>query len=266
MATSQTVLITGASSGIGFELARCFARDGHRLILSARDAAGLQAAEQKIRGEFPQVQSSSIAADLSTHEGPQQLYDAVKAQGGQVDILVNDAGFGEAGLFTETDLQKEIGIVHVNVVSLMHLTKLYLREMVARNAGKILQLGSVVSFLPNPRQAVYAATKAFVLSFSEALQQELKEQKSDVTITVLCPPATETNFFQVAGAEDTKVGQSKKATPEEVAEAGYKGLLAGEARVLPTFGAKMNFASSVFFPDSMLATMMNMQMQPEEKK
>ncbi|GAB2956790.1 SDR family oxidoreductase [Hymenobacter coalescens] len=266
MANHQTVLITGASSGIGFELARCFARDGYRLILSAREEAGLQEAAQKLKTEFAAAQTVVVSADLSTHEGPVQLYEAVKAQGLQVDVLVNDAGFGEAGLFTETDLQKEIGIVHVNVLSLMHLTKLYLRDMVARNEGKILQLGSVVSFLPNPRQAVYAATKAFVLSFSEALQQELKEQKSDVTITILCPPATETNFFKVANAEDTKVGQSKKATAEEVAEGGYKALLAGDARSLPTFGAKMNFASSVFFPDSMLATMMNMQMQPEGDK
>lgn len=263
MATNQTVLITGASSGIGLELARCFARDGYRLVLSARH--DLEAADQKLKSEFSGLQTVSIPVDLSTHEGPAHLYDETKRQGLQIDVLVNDAGFGEAGLFTETDLQKEIGIVHVNVMSLMYLTKVFLRDMMARNSGKIMQLGSVVSFLPNPRQAVYAATKAFVLSLSEALQQELKEQKSEVTITILCPPATETNFFHVAGAEDTKVGQSDKADPKDVAEAGYKGLLSGEARVLPTFGAKMNFASSVLFPDSLLAVLMGSQMQEEKK-
>ncbi|UOQ72921.1 SDR family NAD(P)-dependent oxidoreductase [Hymenobacter cellulosilyticus] len=263
--TNQTVLITGASSGIGFELARCFARDQYRLVLSARPGADLQEAAQKLQQEFAGVQTIVIPADLSTHEGPVQLFEETQRQGLQIDILVNDAGFGEAGLFVETDLQKEMGIVHVNVLALMTLTKLFLREMVTRNSGKILQLGSVVSFLPNPRQAVYAATKAFVLSFSEALQHELKEMKSEVTMTILCPPATETDFFRVANAEDTKVGQSKKATPEEVAEGGYKGLLNGEARVLPTFGAKLNFASSALFSDSLLATMMNTQMQPEKE-
>lgn len=264
MAT-QTVLITGASSGIGFELARCFARDQYRLILSARPGGELAEAAQKLQQEFAGVQTIVIPADLSTHEGPMQLYEETQRQGLQVDILVNDAGFGEAGLFVETDLQKETGIVHVNVLALMTLTKLFLHEMTSRNAGKILQLGSVVSFLPNPRQAVYAATKAFVLSFSEALQQELKEMKSDVTMTILCPPATETNFFHVANADDTKVGQSEKATPQEVAEGGYQGLLNGDARVLPTFGAKMNFASSLLFPDSMLSALMGSQMQPETK-
>ncbi|WP_400192267.1 SDR family NAD(P)-dependent oxidoreductase [Hymenobacter sp. B81] len=265
MPNNQTALITGASSGIGFELARCFARDGYHLVLAARDEAGLQEAANKLKAEFSGLQTTVVAADLSTHEGPQQLYDATKARGLQIDVLVNDAGFGEAGLFVETDLQKEIGIVHVNVMSLMVLTKLFLRDMVARDAGKILQVGSVVSFLPNPRQAVYAASKAFVLSFSEALQQELKEQKSGVTITILCPPATETNFFKVAGAENTKVGQSDKATPEEVARGGYEALLKGEARSLPTFGAKLNFASSALFPDSLLALMMQSQMQEEKK-
>lgn len=263
--TAQTVLITGASSGIGFELARCFARDGYHLVLSALPDGKLEAAAQQLQNEFAGVRTTLIPIDLSTHAGPAQLYAETQRLGVSIDVLVNDAGFGESGLFVETDLDKEIAIVHVNALSLMILTKLFLRDMVARNAGKILQLGSVVSFMPNPRQAVYAATKAFILSFSEALQQELKEQKSDVTITILCPPATETNFFQVANAEDTKIGQSKKATPEEVAEGGYQGLLNGDARVLPTFGAKMNFASSLFFPDSMLSALMDTQMQPEKK-
>lgn len=261
---SQTVLITGASSGIGFELARCFARDGYHLVLSALPDGKLEGAAKLLQTEFANVRTTLLPADLSTHAGPGQLYEEIQRRGLQIDVLVNDAGFGEAGLFVETDLDKEIAIVHVNALSLMILTKLFLRDMVARNAGKILQLGSVVSFIPNPRQAVYAATKAFILSLSEALQQELKEQKSDVTITLLCPPATETNFFHVAGAEDTKIGQSKKASPEEVAEAGYQGLLSGEARVLPTFGAKMNFASSLFFPDSMIAALLNSQMQEKE--
>ena len=258
MQTNQTVLITGASSGIGFELARCFARDGYKLLLVSRTAADLDESARKLQVEFG-AEVDIIPCDLSTHDGPVHLYQETKRRGYQVDVLVNDAGFGEYGLFVETDLQKELGMIHLNVLALVHLTKLFLKEMVARDSGKIMQLGSVVSFMPNPLQAVYAATKAFVLSFSEALQNEVED--SNVTITILCPPATDTNFFNVAGAENTKIAQSDTADPVQVAEAGYKGLLNGDKRVFPTLGAKLNFLSSNLFPDSMLAAVIKTQMQ-----
>lgn len=258
MESTKTALITGASSGIGFELARCFARDGYRLILVARHAQDLNESAKALQSEFG-AQIEIIPCDLSTHEGPQQLYAETKRLGYQVDVLVNDAGFGEYGPFVETDLQKELGMIHLNVLATVHLTKLFLKEMVARNSGKILQLGSVVSFMPNPLQAVYAATKAFILSFSEAVQNEIKD--SNVTMTILCPPATDTNFFHVAGAEDTKIAQGDLADPAKVAEEGYKGLMNGDKRVLPTMSAKMNFASSALFPDSVLATLMKTQMK-----
>lgn len=264
MSNIQTALITGASSGIGFELARCFARDGYRLVLVALNAPELRAAAQRLEGEFTGLQTIVLPTDLGRSEAPEQLYNTTQNQGLQIDVLVNDAGFGTIGYFSETDLKRELAIIQVNNTALVQLTKLYLRDMMARDAGRILQLASVVSFLPNPRQAVYAASKAFILSFSEALQHELKDQQSNVTVTILCPPATDTNFFKVADGEDTKVAQGSLADPKDVAEAGYKALQNGEARSLPTFGAKANFLSSVLLPDSVLAAMMNAQMETEQ--
>ncbi|WP_255474387.1 SDR family NAD(P)-dependent oxidoreductase, partial [Pontibacter qinzhouensis] len=183
---NETALITGASSGIGFELARCFARDGYRLVLVAHYHDKLETAYGKLQSEFPGCAITAIACDLSKPEGPEQLYAETHRLGLQIDILVNNAGFGEYGPFVETDLQKELAMIQLNATSLMHLTKLYLRDMMPRKYGKILQLGSVVSFMPNPLQAIYAATKAFILSFSEAIQRELKD--TGITVTILCPP------------------------------------------------------------------------------
>ena len=176
---------------------------------------------------------------------------------------MNDAGFGETGYFTDTDLATELAIIQVNAAALVQLTKLYLRDMVARNAGRILQVGSLASFTPSPCQAVYAATKAFVLSFTEAVQHELKQQKSAVTMTVLCPPPTDTNFFRVAHAENTRAA-SHTVSARTVAEEGYDVLMEGGARSLPTMGAKVNFFTSLVLPDSMLATIMNNQLHPVE--
>lgn len=262
MENKFTALITGASSGIGFELARCFARDGHNLIMVAHFRGKLQDAADKILQEFPGVHVETMALDLSKDHAPDKLYTEVRSLGLQVDVLVNNAGFGEYGPFSESDLQKELAMIHLNVISLVHLTKLFLPTMLSRNAGKILQVGSVASFVPAPLQSVYGATKAFILSFSEALQEELKE--SAVTVTVLCPPATDTNFFKVAGAENSKIAQGSLATPEEVAQGGYKALLKGDARAVPTLKAKFTVAQSTILPDSVLATAMHKQ--SEEKK
>ena len=235
---NQTALITGASSGIGFELARCFARDGYNVIMNAHYPDKLEHAAQQLRQEFPSVEIDTIACDLSQDGAAQQLYQNVQSRGRQVEILVNDAGFGERGPFLETDLQKEIGIIHVNIISLVALTKFFAKEMASRGSGKILQVGSVASFIPHPLLSVYAASKAFVLSFTEALQNELKD--TGITMTILCPPPTETNFFDVANMGNTKIANSSQVqSAVEVAEEVYKGLMKGEDRVLRRLVAKM---------------------------
>ena len=260
----QTALITGASSGIGFELARCFARDDYRVVLVARHLDELKEAARLLHQEFRGVDIVLLPFDLSRPESADQIYAETTQRGFQVDALVNDAGFGETGYFTDTDMQTELDMIQVNAASLVHLTKLYLRDMVERNSGRILQLGSVASFSPSPCQAVYAATKAFVLSFTEAVQHELKQQKSAVTMTILCPPPTDTNFFYVAHAENTRAAHHA-ASARDVAQEGYDALMDGAARSLPTISAKVNFFSSLVLPDSMLATLMNTQLHAAQK-
>lgn len=252
--TRQTVLITGASSGIGYELARCFARDHHEIIMVAHYVNKLRKAAERLQQEFQDVTLHLLATDLSKDNAPQEVFADVQRLGLQVDILVNNAGFGEYGPFSESDLKKELAMMHLNVISLVHLTKLFLREMLSRNVGKILQVGSVASFAPSPLQSVYGATKAFTLYFSEALQEELKE--TGVTVTILCPPATDTNFFNVAGAQNSRLAQPPLTSPEEVTRAGYAGLMKNEARVIPTLKAKAQVASATILPDSVMATAM----------
>ena len=263
--TGKIALITGASSGIGFELTRCFARDNYQVIMVAHFRGKLQEAAKQIQQEFPDVQVNTIAIDLSKDDSPEKLFKEVQQHGWQLDVLVNNAGFGEYGPFAESDWQKESAMIHLNVISLVHMTKLFLPGMLSRNSGKILQLGSVASFMPAPLQSVYGATKAFILSFSEALQEELKESK--VTVTVLCPPATDTNFFKVAGAENSKMVQDgSMASAEEVAAGGYEALMKGDARAVPTFKAKMEVAQANILPDSLVASMMHKQSEEKNPK
>ncbi|MCC3153086.1 SDR family NAD(P)-dependent oxidoreductase [Hymenobacter sp. BT770] len=260
----QTALITGASSGIGFELARCFARDDFRVVLVARHLDELKEAARLLHQEFEGVDIVLLPFDLSLPDSPTKLYAETTARGLQIDALVNDAGFGETGYFSDTDMATELSMIQVNVAALVHLTKLYLRDMLARNAGRILQLGAISSFTPSPCQAVYAATKAFVLSFTEAVQHELKQQKTAVTMTLLCPPNTDTNFFHVAHADNTRAARHT-VSARAVAEEGYDVLMEGGARSLPTMAAKVNFFSSLVLPDSMLATIMNNQLHPAQR-
>ncbi|WP_051359657.1 SDR family NAD(P)-dependent oxidoreductase [Adhaeribacter aquaticus] len=261
---TSTALITGASSGIGLELARCFARDGHNLIMVAHYRGKLQEAAEKLHKEFPGIRVETIALDLSKDHAPEKLYKEVQHRGLQVDFLVNNAGFGEYGPFYKSDLQKELAMIHLNVIAHVHLTKLYLPEMISRNAGKILQVGSVASFMPAPLQSVYGATKAFVLSFGEALQEELKGTK--VTVSLLFPPATDTNFFNVAGAQDTVLANGNLATAKEVAESGYKGFMKGQARIVPTLKGKIEVIQSNILPDAALAKAMKKQSEEIKSK
>lgn len=259
MNQDKTVLITGASSGIGFELTRCFAREGYRIVMVAHYQGKLEEAAQRLRNEYPSVVFITIPCDLSVPGSPEQVFEETQRRQLDIDILVNDAGFGEHGFFAQTDLKKELEMIQLNVASLTHLTKLYLPFMLNRGSGKIMQVSSEAAFMPIPLLAVYAATKAYVLSLSESLQNELKG--TGVTMTVLCPAATDTNFFKVANMENTRVAQGELDSAAEVAKAGYEGLMKGEGRVLPTLKAKMHVAQGITMPDTMLAEQMRKQME-----
>lgn len=259
----KTALITGASSGIGKELATLFAKDGYNLVLTALDDQHLQQVAEGFRQQYSGRKITVIGKDLAALNAPQEIYDEVNQQGITVDVLVNNAGFGEFGLFaTETDLQKELDIIQVNVTALVYLTKLFTKDMVQRNEGKILMLGSVASVMPNPMMAVYGATKSFIYSFSEALRNELKD--TNVTVTVLMPGATDTDFFNRAGAMNTRAqDEARKTDPATVAKDGYDALMKGKDKVVSGFKNKAAVASAHLMSDEAIAA--NMRKQMEDK-
>ncbi len=230
---SELVLITGASSGIGLELANCFAADHSNLVLVARNTAALEKLAAELRGKFP-IAVHAITADLARPESPRQIFDELQGRGLNVDVLINNAGFGLHGGFAELPLARQLEIIQVNVAALVTLTGLFLPGMVQRRNGGILNIGSVAGFLPGPNMAIYYASKAFVQSFSEALFEELRG--TGVRVTNLCPGPTETNFSQVARAYQTRTLQAAKMSAAAVAAAGHRGFRAGSCVVVP--GAK----------------------------
>jgi len=257
---TKTVLITGASCGIGLELSRLFAKDHYNMVIVARNHEHLE----QVATEFRHLGAASvlcIPADLSVSGNALAVYNETRTRGIHVDILVNDAGAGEHGLFAETDLQRELGIIQLNIASLVVLTKLYLRDMLTRNEGKILNLASIASYQPTPRLAVYAATKAFVLSFSDALSYEL--ENTGVTITALIPPPTDTAFFESAGAEHTRAATENPEDPAVVADVGYEALMAGRYHATPPGIRRQIFMSSIM-SNHAVATKAAKQMEPAE--
>lgn len=221
----KTALITGASSGIGLELARVFAREKHRVVLVARSEKALQQLAQELEQQYG-TEAVVLATDLSQREAPQQIFDELQRRGLTVDFLVNNAGFGDFGLFAETSWAKEEQMLDLNIRALTHLTKLFVPGMVQRRSGRIMQLASTAAFQPGPLMAVYYATKAYVLSFSEAIANEL--QGTGVTVTALCPGPTASGFQDAAALGESKLVKGKKLpTSAEVAEYGYRALLRG---------------------------------------
>jgi short-subunit dehydrogenase len=258
---SQTALITGATSGIGLELARLFAKDGYNLVLVARTEHDLQECARQLQQEGA-GQITVIPKDLFLPQAAQELYEEVRAQGITVDILVNDAGQGEFGPFVDIDLQRHINIIQLNVTSLTVLTQLFAKDMVTRGSGKILQLASIVSKMPSPLQAVYGATKAYVYSLTESLINELKD--TGVSMTALLPGATDTDFFRKADGENTVVYQDTKLSdPSDVAKDGYEALMDGDSRVISGLKNKVQGMMSNIMPDQMVAE--NVRKQNEEK-
>lgn len=226
----NTVLITGASSGIGRELAFLFARDGYRLVLVSRSQQALSALANTLQ-QTQGVAVHVIALDLACAEAPTQLLEALRQQQLPVDILVNNAGFAVYGLFARTDLTSELEMMQLNMVTLTHLTKLLLPSMLAKRSGKILNVASTAAFQPGPLMAVYYATKAYVLSFSEALANELRG--SGVTVTALCPGPTPTGFQRRAGVQSSRFLSGHMVDVAAVARLGYEGLMRGRPLVIP---------------------------------
>ncbi|HET7767884.1 MAG TPA: SDR family oxidoreductase [Chloroflexota bacterium] len=225
-----TALITGASSGIGRELAALLARDGYHLVLVARDEARLAGTAERLR-ESASVPVTVLPCDLASPTAAEWLMREIEERGITVDVLVNNAGFNVYGPFTRTESAAELAMLRVHVVTLTHLTKLLLPGMLARRSGRILNVASTGSFAPGPTDAVYCASKAYVLSFSEALAEELRG--SGVTVTALCPGPTDTEFAARAGMTDSLLFRGPRATPAAVARAGYRAMLRGRAVVIP---------------------------------
>lgn len=217
-------LITGASSGIGLEFAKVFAREGHNLILVARSKNTLETLREELIKKYD-IEIKIIIKDLTYYSSPTEIYDEVKSNNINVNILINNAGFGIYGEFSKTDLDIELQMIQVNITALTHLTKLFLKDMIENNSGRILNVASVAAFVPGPLMSVYYATKAYVVSFSEALAEELKDTK--IKVTTLCPGPIKTNFQKTANIRNySKNIKNNKNIPtgKEVAEYGYKAL------------------------------------------
>lgn len=227
---AETVLITGAARGIGLALAREFAKHGHDLVLTSRVDSELTDVAAELTAKH-QIDVGTLAFDLEQSDAPQRLFDSVQSEDMDIDILVNNAGLGYRGNFWEIPLENQLSIIRVNIEAVIRLTHLFLPQMINRNSGRLLNTASIAGFEPGPLLAVYHASKAFVLSFTEALAVELEDTK--ITVTALCPGATDTDFFPKAGMLETKAFQKGPVmAPREVAELGYKALMRGDRTVV----------------------------------
>ena len=237
MAQRPTALVTGASSGIGRELAILLARDGHDLVLVARDEARLEALAREL-SDTHGARSTVLARDLSRPDGPAGVLDELRRAAIQVDVLVNNAGIGVWGFFAETDLAHELEMVRLNVIAVTVLAKGVLPGMLARRSGRILNVASTAAFQPGPLMAVYYGTKAYVLSFSEAIANETAG--TGVTVTAFCPGPTITEFQKKTGMEQTRLFRSRLVQDARTAaEAGYRGMMRGRRVVVPGIANKL---------------------------
>jgi len=226
----KTVLITGASSGIGLELAHLFANDGYRLVLVARNRGALRQLGDQLQSRYG-VEVRISPKDLAHPAAPVELYQELQEAGVVLDVLVNNAGFGGGGAFLQTDWNNEAEMIQVNIVALTHLTKLFLPQIRARE-GKLLNVASLAAFVPGPYMAIYYASKAYVLHFTEALAEEL--EGTGTTVTCLCPGPVRTNFQQRAHIGESKLLNSPLLVDvREVARAGYEGMKQGKRLVIP---------------------------------
>jgi uncharacterized protein len=245
---AKTALITGASSGIGLELSRIFASRKNNLVLVARNKSKLD--ELKVELEMRhKISVCVIAKDLSQLNSAREVYDETSRQNIQIDYLVNNAGFGDFGFFYESNWEKQQEMINVNITALTHLSRLYLPSMVKRGSGRMMNLGSTASFQPGPMMSVYYATKAYVLFFSEAINNEVKDK--GVTVTALCPGPTESGFQTAAANKESRLVKGRKLpSSKEVAEYGYKAMMKGKAVAIHGFMNNIMANSVRFAPRS----------------
>jgi short-subunit dehydrogenase len=262
---NETALITGASSGIGMHLAHEFARHGHPVILVAPVESELREVAQQLATNGG-GEAIVIAKDLEEPNAPQEIFDELQQRGVTVDILVNNAGHGQHGHFWEIPLEKDLSMMRLNMEAMLRMTKLFLPPMLARGRGRIMNNASVGGFEPGPTLAVYHATKAFVLSLTEAIATELKE--TGVTATALCPGPTDTDFFPKADMEATRAMQQAMA-PQDVAKAGYEAVMKGDRLVVPGGMNKALVFARRFLTEGAQAKMNEKMMEelpPEDRK
>lgn len=258
---SKTALITGASSGIGYELAKLFAQDKYNLFIVGRNENELNDKANEFKTNYG-VNVTTFVKDLSYYDQTASLCEELSSNGTFIDVLVNDAGQGYYGKFQDGDINRDLEIVQLNIGANLILTKHVLKEMTQRNEGKILFLASIASEVPGPWQAVYHGTKAFVLSFAEGLRSELKD--TNITVTALLPGATDTDFFNKAGMQNSKIVQdpSSLSDPADVAKDGYEALMSGSDKITSGLKNKAMVGMSHVLPDETVANMMNKQQGP----
>ena len=238
------VLVTGASSGIGRDMAEIFAQKGYNLVLVSRSEEKLQKVKENIL-KNNKVDIEIVSIDLSNEQNCKELHNRVK----DVDILVNNAGFGDCGEFTKTDLEKELKMINTNIVAYHILTKLYLKDMKEKNSGKILNVASIAGFMPGPLMATYYSTKSYIVRLSESIREELKKDKSKVQISILCPGPVATNFNNVANVKF----HMREASSDKVAKYAVKKLLKGKFYIILGLDVKAGIFFSRFVPSSFVA-------------
>jgi hypothetical protein len=241
----MTALITGASVGIGYELAKVFAENGHDLVLVARDQPRLEqvATELESGGK---IKARVLAKDLSHPNASREIFDELMRESVQVDFLLNNAGFGTHGEFSQIELDADLRLLQVNIVALTALTKLFIREMLARGRGRIMNVASTAAFQPGPLMATYYASKAYVLSLSEAVAHEVHGR--GVSITALCPGPVNTEFQKRAGIQGSRLFKGGAMDPRTVALAGYRGMMRGQRIVVPGFSNQLLAKTSRLAP------------------
>lgn len=254
----STALITGASSGIGHELALAFGRHGHPLVLVARNRERLDQVAAEVEEKYG-VSAYVAAQDLALEGAVQAIYGKLQEQSITVDILVNNAGMIAYGKFQETDWDRESKMIQVNLVALTELTKVFLKDMVARGYGRVLNVGSNGSFAPSPLNAVYSATKAYVLSFSEAIAEEL--DGSGVTVTALLPGATRTELQQRGDMADVRLLESGVMEPATVAQAGYQTVMRGQRVAFPSPAIWLQYLATRILPRTTVVKMAKSMLQ-----